>query len=215
MTVHYDFSYYYGNEDMLEVILFYVLYLIVAGGFGIALYVFRALGIHAIAKNRELKHGWFAWIPVLDQYLLGCISDQYQYVVKGKVKNKRRILLALNIVYMVIVGLVIGSSVMIITQATMGYVSEGQMVARTMRMMTLILPMLGVAIGMIVVRFMALHDLYVSCDPRNSTMYLVLSILFQVTEPFFIFFNRKKDDGMPPRRVAEEPHRTEEPWVNE
>ncbi len=213
--MYYDYSYYYGNEDMLELILFYVIYLIVVASFSIALYVFRALGVHAIARNRELKHGWFAWIPVLDQYLLGCISDQYQYVVKGKMKNKRRILLVLNIVYMVLLGLVIGSSVMMITQATMGFVSESQMVTRTMRMMTLFLPLLGVGIAMIVFRYIALYDLYVSCDPKNSTMYLVLSILFSVTEPFFVFFNRKKDEGMPPRRAAEEPCWKEEPWVNE
>ena len=88
--MYYDYSYYYGGEDMLGILLFYGIYLVTALGFGVALYVLRALGVHAIAKNRELKHGWFAWIPVLDQYLLGCISDQYQYVVKGKHKNKRK-----------------------------------------------------------------------------------------------------------------------------
>jgi hypothetical protein len=49
-------------------------------------------------------------------------------------------------------------------------------------------------------------------------MFLVLSILFQVTEPFFLFLNRNKDLGMPPRKqqpvyhdpVYEQPR--EEPW---
>ena len=30
--------------------------------------------------------------------------------------------------------------------------------------------------------------------------YVVLSILFGITEPFFLFFNRNKDKGMPPRK---------------
>ena len=39
-------------------------------------------------------------------------------------------------------------------------------------------------------------------------LYLVLSILFSPTEPFFLFFNRDKDQGMPPRKrqpVYEQP----------
>ena len=33
-----------------------------------------------------------------------------------------------------------------------------------------------------------------------ALLFLVLSIVFSVTEPFFLFFNRNKDGGMPPRR---------------
>ena len=43
---------------------------------------------------------------------------------------------------------------------------------------------------------------------ENGTLYLVLSILFSPTEPFFLFFNRDKDLGMPPRKkqpVYEQP----------
>ena len=47
---------------------------------------------------------------------------------------------------------------------------------------------------------MAIYDVYRSLDPKNSVMYLVLSIVFPVTEPCFLFFNRNKDAGMPPRR---------------
>jgi hypothetical protein len=47
---------------------------------------------------------------------------------------------------------------------------------------------------------MALYDVYRSLDPANAVLYLVLSILFSPTEPFFLFFNREKDLGMPPRK---------------
>ena len=67
---------------------------------------------------------------------------------------------------------------------------------------------------------MALYDVYTSMDPKNSVVFTVLSILFNVTEPFFLFFNRNKDAGMPPRKqqpvchdpVYEQPK--EEPWNN-
>lgn len=217
--MYYDYSYGYGGGEMLGIILFYVIYLLVAGGFAIALYVLRSLGVYTIAKRRGLHHAWFAWVPVADQYLLGCISDQYQYVVKDKNKSRRKILLVLDIVYVVLLTVIVGSFVGIAFNAAVGYISESRMTSRMLGILGLYLPLLGVWIAKLVFRYMALYDLYVSVDPKNSTMYIVLSVIFKVTEPFFLFFNRNKDDGMPPRREPEptvwEAPGVEEPWVNE
>lgn len=217
--MYYDYSYGYGGGEMLGIILFYVIYLLVASGFAIALYVLRSLGVYTIAKRRGLHHAWFAWVPVADQYLLGCISDQYQYVVKDKNKSRRKILLVLDIVYVVLLTVIVGSFVGIAFNAAVGYISESRMTSRMLGMLGLYLPLLGVWIAKLVFRYMALYDLYVSVDPKNSTMYIVLSVIFKVTEPFFLFFNRNKDDGMPPRREPEpavwEAPGVEEPWVNE
>ena len=64
----------------------------------------------------------------------------------------------------------------------------------------LVLPFAAIAITFCVIRYMALFDIYRSMDPGNAVLYLVLSILFSPTEPFFLFFNREKDLGMPPRK---------------
>jgi len=64
----------------------------------------------------------------------------------------------------------------------------------------LCLPLAGVAIAYAVIYYMALYDIFRSLDPNNCVLFLVLSIVFSVTEPFFLFFNRNKDGGMPPRR---------------
>jgi hypothetical protein len=32
--------------------------------------------MYTIAKRRQINHPWMAWVPVVDMYLLGCISDQ-------------------------------------------------------------------------------------------------------------------------------------------
>ena len=227
--MHYSYSYYADSEEgMLAMILFYALYALFGGGFAIVLYVFRSLGVYTIAKRRELRNPWFAWIPVVNEYLLGSLSDQYQYVVKGKVKNKRKWLLGLNIamaaLYTVFIGVLIATIVKLTGNAMSGF-SEAKMAQMAMRsglaMLAGAVPLCAAALAMSVLRFIALYDVYASTDPRNSTMYIVLSILFPVTEPFFLFFSRKKDDGMPPRReepkveapVWEAPK--EEPWVNE
>ena len=66
----------------------------------------------------------------------------------------------------------------------------------------LLLPMAGVGISKAIIYYMAMYDLYTSCSPENNVLFLVMSIIFRVTEPFFIFFNRNNDKGMPPRRVT-------------
>ena len=70
-----------------------------------------------------------------------------------------------------------------------------------------------VSVIRLVIRILALGDLYRSMDPDNGTLFLVLSILFPVTEAFFLFFNRKKELGMPPRR--EKPPVEEPVWHQE
>ena len=206
--MHYSYSYYADSEEgLLVAILVSALSAVFSGGIGVALYVFRSMGVYSIAKRRGLKNSWFAWVPVVNQYLLGSLSDQYQYVVKGKNKNKRKWLLGLNIVmavlYTVMAVLTINMVINLAGDAMAGF-SEPKLAKAAMRGVLGILagaaPMAAVAIALAVIRYIALYDVYTSLDPRNNVMYIILSILFNVTEPFFLFFNRKKDDGMPPRR---------------
>ena len=219
------YSYAYEIEEMIELGLLPVLFSSVPSmAFGIAVYVLTALAFYTVADRRGLKNPWLAWIPVANLWLLGSISDQYRYVVKGEFKSKRKILLMLGIasmvVGMVIFGLITSLAVTGISGA-MGGISEEQMVSqlmgRAIGMVGLFVPMMGIAIAQMVIRYMALYDVYKSMDPSNCVMFLVLSILFSFTEPFFLFFNRNKDEGMPPRRqqpVYEQPvyQAPQEPW---
>ena len=57
----------------------------------------------------------------------------------------------------------------------------------------------GIALATAIIHYIAMYDLYLSVNPANAVLFLVLSIFISITEPFFIFFNRNKDGGMPPR----------------
>ena len=72
-------------------------------------------------------------------------------------------------------------------------------------MLGLGLPLLGIAIAYAIFRYMALYDLFLSCDPQNAVLFLVLSIFVGVTRPFFLFACRNKDYGMSARRDAFRP----------
>lgn len=220
----------YGNPDMGEfytnpymtpdatgffegmmgafLVLYLVFYLLILA-FGILSYVLQSVGFYTIAKRRGIHNPWLAWLPFGNVWILGSISDQYQYVAKGRARSRRKLLL----------GLMIGTEVLVIPYVicVVGAALGGALAANIAMAFLSIVGMLVLAITMSVFYYMALYDVYVSCEPGNATAYLVLSILFGVTLPFFVFLSRKKDGGMPPRKatqpvleIPEQPAQTEE-----
>ena len=169
-----------------------------SGLFGIAAYILTALAIYRISCRRGLNNPWLAWIPVVNCWLLGSLSDQYQYVVKGENKSKRKWLIVLNILKSVLMTLVVILAV--VTAGSLFADHPSEVIGLVVALLGLVVPLAAVTIALCVVRYMALYDVYRSLDPANAVLYLVLSILFSPTEPFFLFFNREKDLGMPPRK---------------
>lgn len=174
---------------------------------GIAAYVLTAMALYTLAKRRGLNHPWLAWIPVANSWIVGSLSDQYRYIVKGENRSKRKILLTLNIVnscLALVTAVVAIAMVVNLVTAIVGGADEmailSSVMGPAMGVAGLFLPIFGVAIACAIVYYMAMYDIYKSMDPGNCVLFLVLSIIFNVTEPFFLFFNRNKDQGMPPRR---------------
>ena len=188
----------------------------------IATYVLTALALYTIARRRGLKNPWLAWIPVADCWLIGSLSDQYQYVVNGASKSKRKLLLGFRILTSVLCAVLLGLVVKLcfhafggVMRGTLPDMLLAQILHQAAGLMTVALPLLGVSIAFAVLRYMALYDIYKSLDPANCTLFLVLSILFGITEPFFLFFSRNKDDGMPPRKqAADQPAPGSNDWVD-
>ena len=188
-------------------LVFFCIFYFFMFAFGIACYVLQSLGMYTIAKRRGIRHPWLSWLPVGDVWILGSISDQYQYIAKGKIRNRRKVLLGLMIgvfgtialVFVLLMSSVVGTAGMVD-----GGAGAGAMFGATMAMLLLFyLAMIVIAIVAAVFQYIALYDLYASCNPDNAVLFLVLSIFLGIT-PFFIFFNRNKDLGMPPRKELEQ-----------
>ena len=174
---------------------------------GIVSYVLTALALYTIAKRRGLNNPWMAWIPVANLWLLGSISDQYRYVARGEVKSKRKVLLVLDILLILVLIGFFATFVAFIVQAVIqsmshSYGTNEEMIRPLIAMLALLLPMAGLSIAMSVVQYMALYDVYASCDPNNKVLYLVLSIFISLAQPIILMILRDKDAGMPPRRPA-------------
>ena len=173
--------------------------------FGLAGYVLSAVAVYSISRRRGLNKPWLAWIPVVNVWLLGSLSDQYQYVVNRRNHAKRKLLLVLGIVMnlLTVVVAVLAISMagpVLFADFGPGHGMWAGLMGQAAGIAGAALPLAGVAIAYAVLRYMALYDLYKSMDPANCVLFLVLSICLTVTEPFFLFFNREKDKGMPPRK---------------
>ena len=202
----------------------YAIVILIVLAVGAVSYVLQSLSLYTIANRRGIKKPWLAWVPVINCWTIGCISDQYRYVTKGQVKNKRKSLLILKIIVEVLSLCLVACNCILLFGAQRITLT----VAATMAIVETVVSfvVLGVGLAAMVVSYMAMYDLYCSCEPGNAVLYLVLSIFIRWLMPVFLMIVRKKDEGMPPRKAdvaqipaqpqadvpCENPAAEQEPW---
>lgn len=202
-----SYDYMYAMEEMAEMSALSGMLQIPSMLLSIASYVLSALALYTLAQRRGLNKPWLAWIPVANIWILGSLSDQYRYLVRRENKSKRKVLLTLSILNIALTVAMLAGFVAMVVNVVSGSIYgipeeailEG-LIGPVIAVLGLAVPMLGISIAYTIIRYMALFDIYKSVDPSNSVLFLVLSILFGISEPFFLFFSRNKDLGMPPRR---------------
>ena len=173
-------------------------FLIIFGSLAISLvsYILQSLGYYTIANRRGIKNPWLAWIPFGVTWIIGSISDQYQYVTMGKTKNRRKLLLGLSI------GIFAFYILWVIVMVMAAIMAETGVGAAFLGLITIfgVLGIFAIAIASAILQYMCLYDLYRSCNPENSVLFLILSIVVSWLTPVLVFVCRNKDLGMPPRR---------------
>ena len=212
----YDYSFEYAFPEMMEgaaegvfagaigvvaaiILLVYLLML----AFGVVSYVLNSVGMYRIAKRRGIHHAWLAWLPVGNAWLLGSISDHYQYVVKQNTTKRRKIMLTLGIVCAVCAIVYVIGALVISTADVVSYGMGLEIGLMVLWGFFGVVGTFGVGIALAVFCYIAYFDLFRSCKPKNDVLFLVLSIVFKVTLPFFVFACSGSDDGMPARRAPE------------
>ena len=180
------------------VLIIYLVIMLFASIYGIISYILTGLGTYTIANRRGIKNAWLAWIPVGSSWILGRISDQYQQAAKGKNTRRGVLLIVLYFVTLVLSMIYMGISISEMVQMiATDHISQGANASFGMTSALFSLVMGAASIAYSVLYYFCLYDLYNSCKPENSVLYLVLTILLGVVTPFLIFSCRKKDLGMP------------------
>lgn len=178
-------------------VAFVVIFVLLMLAFAIVSYVLSSVGLYRIAKRRGIHHPWLAWIPVGNGWLLGSISDHYQYVAKQKVTKHRKVMLTLQIISCAF-GFVYG---LFTALTAIAGNSAGSAIGMIAVMVIAYLAALGISIAYTVFCYISYYDLFQSCKPGTAVVFLVLGIVFTVTLPFFVFACSSSDKGMPARRV--------------
>jgi hypothetical protein len=177
-----------GSAIALAIIIIYAIALC----FGIVCYILEAIGFYSMAKRRGLRLYGLAWVPIGNIWLLGTIADQYDYVKKGVQKSQGTTLLVLALIMFILDLVAVAFFIVAAVLGSDEYVTF--MVAGTVIMVGVLI--LGIIAA--VLEYVALYKLYASSKPDCAVAFTVLSVLFNVTIPFFVFVCRKSDFGLMP-----------------
>ena len=175
---------------------------LIVGIFGLVLYILQSAGLYAIAKRRNIGNAWLAWIPVGYYWVAGSLSDDFKLQMKNKTTYNRVILPILaavsGLIALVAGGVSLGTVAEIAECVVDGdlesLVYAGTLATGSSGLLSLLAD--GLDIALLVFWQIALYNIYYAANPKYAVAFTVLGILFPVTIPFFLFFNRKKDRGM-------------------
>ena len=136
---------------------------------GVICYVFNALGLYAMAKNRNIDNPWLAWIPIGSRYLMGELINDDVSISTWHIPYAKLFLplmgLALTIVMMIL-----------------GFIPYLGAI------MTILL-----SLALSFYYYTAQFWLYSIYDQDHRVLYLVLSIIFPFLGPIFVFIIRNRD----------------------
>ena len=167
----------------------------------VALYVIVCVGLQNIARRRRICGNWLAWVPVANLWVLGSISDQYQYLVKGRICARRWILPILAVLALIVY---LAGAYCLYLSAEMGYVDSLVPTLPMLLLFVCVVFLLAALVALVLYLYICAYNLFCSCEPENGKLFLVLSILCPAGMAFIVFAIRKRDGGMPPRKQPAE-----------
>lgn len=168
--------------------------LVVAGILSLVTYIFSSLGFYTLAKRRGIRAPGLAWIPIGGvRWIWGSLADQYAGLTGSKLRCSRHILLWGELALTAAAIPLLAASIQMLTAVMAGQDISAQLLQ--LNGIQTLLNLVGIALS--VMAYIALYKIYKSCDPKHAVLFLVLSIIFNITLPFFVFACRNKDFGMP------------------
>ncbi len=173
------------------ILVIYGMALLFGSAIGIVVYVFQSIGLYKMAKNLGLAHPWMAWVPFLNTYTFGKIGSSY--IKKDGTPSAKfgGWLLGLEIAMAVALSVMIGALIAAIPGVigmSMGNSTPTQaLIGSIVTILISAFAISAVSVAYCVIYYIALWRMYAVFDNSNATIFLILSIIFPITTPFFIF----------------------------
>lgn len=200
-----------------------VIFYLVIFGIAIASYVIQALSLYGIAKKREIKSAWLAWVPVALNWTFGSIVDDFD-AQNGQKRKWRVTLLTLSVI--VLVSLIAFYAIFIamaITMAISGFVNNPsvndpfmtQFIGLAVVIYALAFAMAIAAVVLQAINYICMFKIFEFIVPKKAVKYLILSVIVPLAYPICLL---KCKDICPEKQVhvaTSVPAEAEEPAVLE
>jgi len=136
---------------------------------GIIYYVFMALGLYTMARNRNLDHAWLAWVPIANNYLMGELINDDVSIGSMHIPYAK--------IFLPLAPLAFG-----VIMSVLGFIPE---------LGTVLIILVSLALSFY--QCTALFWLFSIYDKSHRVLFLVLSIIFPFMGPIFVFVIRNKE----------------------
>lgn len=191
-----DFGFYGGAERMEEGLVFflgaYLMILLFTMIVSLVIYVFRSLGLYGMSKNAGISNPWLAWIPIGNLWCIGSLAEKSN-LYYGKEKGAwSKLLPAFAIATFLFLPLILLIAVI---------AGLYESLAAVLLILFIYLLMMGVALALTVMTYVALYKVYRLFDPDNATLYMILTVFVNISQPIILFILRNRFPGggkMPP-----------------
>ncbi|MEE0969123.1 MAG: hypothetical protein U0M06_07115 [Clostridia bacterium] len=171
----------FDSELIPYIIGIYAVIMLFALAIGLVFYLLRAVGVYGMAKTAGQSKPWLAFIPIVNSFALGRLAE-----IKRQNKKPLRyslILLWLNIpISAVTVALIPFLVALILTENS----------ALALVLIALYPIILVLSVTYMVFYYITLYKTFKNFAPENATLFLILTILFNISEPIIIFCLRNK-----------------------
>lgn len=179
----------YGFEEALITIFgILVLVFVVWAVSALVFHLIKGAGLARMARNAGLPNPALAWIPVANNYLLGCLCDRAVYCRTGKQWRFSIILPVLDLVS-ILGGGSITAALYGISTSYLYYGSDFDITNEGFRSFGGNLFAIATTVAMAI----ALYHLFCDYDPGREVLYTVLSVIFgSVAQAILIFVLRDR-----------------------
>ncbi|MBR3837263.1 MAG: hypothetical protein IKJ74_03870 [Clostridia bacterium] len=181
----------YGGAERLEegLVLFFGAYLMIllfTMIVSFVIYVFQSLGLYGMSKNAGISNPWLAWIPVGNLWCIGTLAERSN-LHYGKGKGAwSKLLPAFAIAIFLFLPLIFLFAVI---------AGLYESLVAVLLILIIYLLMMGVALALAVMNYVALYKIYRLFDPDNATLYMILTVFVNISQPVIMFLLRDRYPG--------------------
>jgi len=174
------------EEGLLVLVAIYLAILLFSLAISVAVYVIQSIGLYGMSKNAGVSKPWLAWIPIGNLWCMGSLAERSNlYYGKGKGAWSKLLPAFAAAVFLALPPLFLGMVIAGLYKS----------VFAVLLLLFVYLILMGVALALSVMTYVALYKIYRLFDPDRAVLYLILSIFVNVSQPVILFLLRNRFPG--------------------